>query len=234
MLICIPDTFSQTEILISPSSADDFLFENDFAHIPQVFNYANVYSTENPQWPSSTFMPQQPQMNNAPVFTPVPWDSQNAQASDFQIKANSGTIAFEARRGSECEAHIRRQQYLDTGKVCTKYFSPDPISPGSQSETEGWVVASSAPSSYAASHGSPASHPPSLVQHDTKRHSHIFDSLPGVQKMPTKLTRGRRRGLTALEKKQARDVRDANDCWACHISKTKVGTSVLLERADDG
>jgi len=225
--LTLTNSFYQTGIPIGPSSPDDFLFENDFPHIPQAFNYANVYSTENPQWPSSTFMPQQPQMNNAPVFTPVPWDSQNAQASDFQMKANSGTVAFELRRGSGYEPHIGRQHYLDTGKVCTKSFGPEPISPGSQSETEGWVVASYAPSSYAASHGSPrshgtpASHPPSPVQHNTKRHSHIFDSLPGVQKTATKLTRGRQRGLTALEKKQARDVRDAKACWACHISKTK-------------
>ncbi len=179
-------------------------------------------------------------MNNAPVFTPVPWDSQNAQVNDFQTKGNPGTVAFEPRRGSGYEAHVTRQHYLDTGKVSTKYFGPEPISPGSQSETEGWVVASYAPSSYAASHGSPhshgspASHPPSPLQHDPKRHSHIFDSLPGVQKTATKLTRGRQRGLTALEKKQARDVRDAKACWACHISKTKVGISIFLERADDG
>ena len=39
-----------------------------------------------------------------------------------------------------------------------------------------------------------------------------------------KIARGRQRGLTDEEKKEARAVRQAKACWACHISKIKVRT----------
>jgi len=136
-------------------------------------------------------------------------------------------VAFEPKRGNPYETHMARQLYLDTTQQNTRSFGPEPISsPCDQSETEGWVVTSHAPSSYAPSHGSPrshgspVSHPPSPTQQEAEHHSHIFNALPGISKV--KLTRGRQRGLTPLEKKQARDVRDAKACWACHISKTKV------------
>jgi len=48
--------------------------------------------------------------------------------------------------------------------------------------------------------------------------------LPTVYK--NKPVRGRQRGLTALEKKQAREVREAKACWACHLLKTKVGFQI--------
>jgi hypothetical protein len=76
------------------------------------------------------------------------------------------------------------------------------------------------------------------LDRSTQRHTHLFGHLArsergqtvGSNKEPQltilgkHLTRGRQRGLTDLEKKQARDVRDAKACWACHISKTKVRT----------
>jgi hypothetical protein len=52
-------------------------------------------------------------------------------------------------------------------------------------------------------------------------HSHIFDAKKEFQSKP-RIFKGRQRGLTQLEKQQARDVRECRSCWACHLSKTKV------------
>jgi hypothetical protein len=214
---------------LSPASPGaSFPFEHDF--IPN-FSYQDVYSTEAPQLSSTTIMPQAPNPDDNSLLSPVPWDSQNAQISDFQFNANSGIVTFEPKKGNAYGTHLARQQYLEVAQQSGIHFGPEPMtSPFDQSDTEGWVGTSSlAPSSYAPSHGSPqshgspASHPPSPSQHDPDHHSHIFNALPGLPK--AKLTRGRQRGLTPLEKKQARDVRDAKACWACHISKTKVRVS---------
>lgn len=226
MLIHVADNWYTTGNSASPASPDSFQFDNnEFGNAPASFTYVDVYSTDAVSWPSPTVTTQQSHVETANLFAPAPWDSQNAQISNFQYNADAGGVAFEPKRENGYGIHVARQQYLDNSQQTNHMFSPDPVSPCNKSETEGWVVASYAPSSYAASHGSPlshaspASHPPSPPQHEMVHHSHIFDSLPGIPKV--KLTRGRQRGLTALEKKQARDVRDAKACWACHISKTK-------------
>lgn len=226
------DAWYNTGISLSPSSPDTFQFDNDYVSLSTNFGYGDVYTTDIAQWSSTTIVPPQPKVDEASLFSPVPWDSQSAQISDYQFNANSGIVAFEPKPGNAYETHMARQQYLDTAQQNSQSFGPDPISPCDQSETEAWVVTSNPSSSYTPSHGSPqshgspVSHPPSPSQHELDHHSHIFNSLPGIPK--AKLTRGRQRGLTALEKKQARDVRDAKACWACHISKTKVRNILLL------
>lgn len=221
MLISIIDTYYQTGMPLGPSSPDDFYFENDFTPTPQSFTYQDVYATNATGWPPTI---PRPEVNAADVFPQAHWNSQDAQIAISQSNSNSAVAAIEPRRSTTHESPITRQKYVDTRQTTTTYFSTESISPVDTSENEGWIVAY-ATSSYAASHssphsyGSPESHPPSPLQQETIHHSHIFDSLSGAPK--TKLTRGRQRGLTALEKKQARDVRDAKACWACHISKTK-------------
>ncbi|KAJ8070699.1 hypothetical protein OCU04_001070 [Sclerotinia nivalis] len=85
---------------------------------------------------------------------------------------------------------------------------------------------------YTPSHGSPVSHhsphpqgsqpPPSpsdVGHHDLGHHSHVFSAFSEPQK--SKVTRGRVRPLTDKEKREARNVRQAGACWACHLSKIK-------------
>jgi hypothetical protein len=75
------------------------------------------------------------------------------------------------------------------------------------------------------------------LDRSTQSRTHLFGHLARSERSQTvqsnkeqlltvrgKLIRGRQRGLTDLEKKQARAVHDAKACWACHISKTKVRT----------
>lgn len=225
--LALANNWYNIEMPLSPSSPDTFQFENDLVSMnPNLGGYGNVYSTEPTQWPPPAIAQPQPKVEDAALFSPTPWDSQNAQLSRFQYSATSGIVTFEPQPSTAYGTHMAQRRYLDTAQPTLPSLGPEPISsPCDHGEMEGWVVTSNASSSYAASHGSPrshgspASHPPSPPQHELDHHSHIFDSQPGVPK--AKLTRGRQRGLTALEKKQARDVRDAKACWACHISKTK-------------
>lgn len=97
---------------------------------------------------------------------------------------------------------------------------------------------------YTPSHGSPVSHHSPHPQHspqpqgsqppsspsETGHHSHVFSAFPEPQK--NKVTRGRVRALTDKEKREARDVRQAGACWACHLSKIKVWEKIYPTHMD--
>jgi len=212
----------------SPTSPLDFPFEGDYIPISTDWNFG-MYGTDSAQWSATTLIATQQDQglqNGMGILSQPPWNSESAHTSDFQQHANSGVIAFEPSPGTPYRTHIDRQEFLNTGQANKRFFGPEPAtSPAAESDGGSWVVPSYPNSNYAASHnspcshGSPASHAPSPLHQDAEHHEHIFSSIPGVPK--PKLPRGRQRGLTALEKKQARDVREAKACWACHISKTK-------------
>lgn len=63
-------------------------------------------------------------------------------------------------------------------------------------------------------------------------HQHIFTFYPGISKSEPKLPRGRQRCLTSKEKEEAREVRDAKACWACHLSKIKVRGGLFAANKD--
>jgi hypothetical protein len=63
-------------------------------------------------------------------------------------------------------------------------------------------------------------------------HQHIFTFYPGISKSEPKLPRGRQRRLTSKEKEEAREVRDAKACWACHLSKIKVRGCLFAANKD--
>ncbi|KAH9212272.1 hypothetical protein DL95DRAFT_391733 [Leptodontidium sp. 2 PMI_412] len=217
---------------------EDFAFENDASPISPIWNYVDnpmLYATESAQWSATTLIAphqtqQTPTINNSMDFQPnIPWNSQFAQDSNFQLDANAGGVAFEPNRGRTYQTHVARQEFLDAGQPSINYFNLDQLShlsPTSENESKSWALISNPSSSYNGSHGSPASQnsPPSHAsspppQEIEIHHSHIYNSIPGPPR--AKAARGRQRGLTAVEKKQARDVREAKACWACHISKTK-------------
>lgn len=134
----------------------------------------------------------------------------------------------------------------DSGSIGQAHVSPL----WEESGDEGWqqVAIPSYANSTIPSHSSPCSEgsPFSLINsppqtssppaHRAESHSHIFTIYPGIEK--PKPLRGRQRGLTAQEKKNAREVREAKACWACHLSKIKVGIviifPVLCERVPNG
>lgn len=185
-------------------------------------------------------------LTNDSLIPNDPWDSQNGQASNYQRNANAGNVAFAMSRGNPYDIHIAREHYLDTGQMKNLLLTPQqPDSPTNGSDSDGYHIVSYPSSSYESLQGSPEAgvsppaHPPSphpgkvivsspvmrkmkiepLSPHDSEPNPHVFSNSSGISKQ--KGPRGRQRGLTAQEKKEARDVREAKACWACHISKTK-------------
>ncbi|PBP28547.1 Fungal Zn binuclear cluster domain containing protein [Diplocarpon rosae] len=203
-------------------------FENDFSGVsPSWNNEMLLYGADAAQWSPSTSIPPlraqhfQTQSNPALFLPNNPWNSQHAQASTYQQNASTGGVAFGPLRDTPYHQHVARHDFLDT--LDAPNHATDPVSPMSDN---GWAIVSNPPSSYAPSHDSPESqlsppsHTSSPPRHQIEiQHTHIYHTIPGPPK--AKLLRGRQRGLTAVEKKQARDVREAKACWACHISKTK-------------
>jgi len=211
----------------SPISQNMFKLEIQFMAVSTEFSYGNVYTTSGGPNSSATYvgsLPSAMAMDGESML--IPWNSQGAQASAYQINANAGVVTFEPPRGTPYDTFIERQSFLNTTPANVLY-GPEGVSPEVESENDSWVVASY-PSSEAASgapptspqsHNSPSSQPPSPSRRGSDiLHPHMYSSMVHKSKLP----RGRQRGLTALEKKQARDVREAKACWACHISETKV------------
>lgn len=136
--------------------------------------------------------------------------------------------------GSNLPTSTQPSQSYGIQLLNDEYLKPrqgDPASPTGDGASDGWVVTSGPSSSYALSHhspyshGSPVSHS-SPVRAEVHQHSHVFDADARVSK-----PKGRQRSLTTKEKKDAREVRDAKACWACHISKTKVSNLYILRGA---
>ena len=183
---------------------------------------------------SATLIPQQTQSAEIDLSMTLtlnmanPWTS---QVNNSQFDATPGNVTFQLPPGSGYDTHVKRQELLDTRQNTPKASGHDPLTPSNQSD-DSWALASYTPGSYAASHGSPHSHesPPSHPSspQDEREHRHILNFEADSPK--SKLPRGRQRGLTDTEKKQAREVRDAKACWACHISKTKVSHSTAFQR----
>jgi hypothetical protein len=210
----------------SPQLLEELPLDNEFFQLSD-YNYGEVYSEEVAQWPSpsGTLVPQQtpsPQIGHSMTLTinpPIPWNSQD-QGSSLQYDATSGVAVFQQHPGPTYTTHMERERFLETGQPIDNSLAPEAVTPATESDGGSWAIVPSYANSYGSpnSHGSPASHPPSPSR-DEMEHRHMFSTR--VDKTKPKLPRGRQRGLTDVEKKQARDVRDAKACWACHISKTK-------------
>ncbi|KAL2065640.1 hypothetical protein VTL71DRAFT_3310 [Oculimacula yallundae] len=211
---------------------EDFNFENHGSPMSPNWMDPVLYATDSGQWSATTLIaPHEIQrnqtVNNNMDFQPnVPWNSQFAQGNEFQLDATAGVVAFEPNRGTPYQTHIMRQQFLEGGQPDMNYINSDSLSPNSEHESKSWALVSNPGSSPKESHGSPRSQNFSLsrvssppAEEIETHHSHIFNSIPALPR--AKAPRGRQRGLTDNEKKQARDVREAKACWACHISKTK-------------
>jgi len=190
--------------------------------------FGNMYTSTDAQWSATTLT--QPKQSNSPIESSIlsnmPWNPQQVQVSKFQTDVNTGNGTFEPPRGSPYDMYKAREEYLETGLSSQGSVGLEPVSPLGDSDNESWVIASTR-GSYTPSHSSPRSHgSPQSHASSPRHHSHVFSSTfsssSGITK--SKTPKGRQRGLTTLEKKQAREVRDAKACWACHISKTKVGS----------
>ena len=221
----------------SPLYPEPFAFDNDFASLTAWNVVPNMVPYGNPgfEWSLAT-MTQPQQMHNIQFGEPsassqIPWSHQD---TSFDANASTGGVVFGPSPGPGFSAFLVGEEYLETNQ---REFTPQAsLSPvGDDSEYDGWqnVLIPSYPNSSVPSHSSPHSEssPFSLIDtpHQTPSprphnndHQHIFTTYPGITKHSQKLPRGRQRSLTTKEKQEARQVREAKACWACHLSKIKV------------
>jgi hypothetical protein len=232
----------------SPLYSEPFQFENDPSPMTDwnVEDMAVAYGNEGVQWSIGTITqaiahPQQMQdfrFEQPPTSSQIPWTH---QVTSFDRNADTGCVAFEPSPGPGYDAYIIGQEFLDPRQ---RDVTPQaPVSPiGDDSDYEGWqkVNYPSYPNSSVPSHDSPHSEgsPFSLIDtpHQTPSprappndHQHVFTAYPGIRKTPQKLPRGRQRALTTKEKQEAREVREAKACWACHLSKIKVQSLIRTD-----
>jgi hypothetical protein len=150
--------------------------------------------------------------------------SDNIEQLEYQAEANC-TLAIEAPKATPqvITSFTRENSYNVHAKT-----EMTPATPPIDSDNDSFIPfdrklhtpLSGSPTS-SRSRGSQRPSPRPL---DIAHHAHAFSSFPGIRR--PKIQKGRQRSLTKEEKKQAREVREVKACWACHISKTKVGSSL--------
>lgn len=195
------------------------LFEDE--SMPLYMNTHSQHNSSSNQWAPSLIQDHpQNQFAVANIPSYIPNNTQYlASPSPHQILGSSPDI-FDNRR---------QQTYAGTPSSAHQYPQTETPSPFMElDEVEEWISPSAPTSNYALSHHSPTSQgspisraSPSIAERG--QHSHVVHSELEVPKI-----KGRQRNLTAKEKKEARDVRDAKACWACHISKTKVRATLSI------
>lgn len=170
--------------------------------------------------------------NMQPVPIPhIPWTPEQLPLSRTQSEEGSETAIFDqqqiaAQPITACKSNNTKEEYADNYALKNEFVCHEkPATPPGESDNDSWIIPFE-PKNCTPTHSSPGSsrsvrsQTSSPRQNEVHNHGHVFTSFAGIRK--PKISKGRQRNLTPLEKKQAREVRDAKACWACHISKTKV------------
>jgi hypothetical protein len=202
----------------------------------------SVYDMDVGQWPSAPLTHQQLMNNNTEQSIPAelsqsPWSVVRLPPNQ---QVDAGVVTFAPQRGRPYEILRLREEILESRPALPVVFGPEPpVSPVIDDDMDGWEDLYGA-SSYAGSstvHDSPRSEGLSWCQIDSSPlnspspgqvagQSHMFKAVVPGSASPK--SRGiRTRALTPQEKQETRDVRKAKACWACHLSKIKVGRGGL-------
>lgn len=194
--------------------------QNDFIGVPSynsdpsrwAYHFSHPESNHDFALDESSFILQQESWSNAGTAP--------------NSEPRSGSFAFQSSPEEGFEMYLSDQEPGDD--LCTVHTPQTGISPkADENELEGWqpVEVPSYPNSSIESPFEVIESPhqtPSPKNQQPNEHQHILTFYPGVTKASNKALRGRQRRLTAKEKQEARQVREAKACWACHLSKIKV------------
>lgn len=162
----------------------------------------------------------------------TPWNLERAHVSRFRNNATPGYCNSELDLLPPRSVDIHREEKLLNFGQSSILLVPDARSSSWGSDVASYsnsLCPSSSPQ------GSPQHTPissdspspfPVPPLDETEARVHVFSGLIGPQK--PKGPRGRSRPLTVEEKDAAQKVRKAGACWACHLSKVKVGYRVHL------
>lgn len=226
----MPSNFASPNFIDESLSPGDFQYHSDNALQQQGRLFGEMYSTREAQLSTATLTQQGLILysGNSSMTEQIPWNSQQAQLSAYVANAHAGHVAYEPDRGLPYRIHVERERtfFDDTGQwIAPRTFGPQPLNVVSESKDDG-LVDWSGESSYAWSPesphslGSPLSYAASPTRTRAEHHPHM---LSGFLRPEETKPKPRRRKLTDAEKLHAKDVRDSKACWACHLSKTKVG-----------
>jgi hypothetical protein len=246
-MIADSTAIQRTESFNTPLSVTSaFTFENQFA-MPTAwdFNTVNdIFPMPLPQ-PSVTPLMEAPDLESEGRYirSQARWNSNGAPDNTFGDGVAANPVAFDPE--SSPLGSLHDDSFGLSNSSTNNVYGPEPLQTNWFDESDSSTSYSN--TLYTPSHGSPVSHhsPHSQTRsphshsrsphshthsprsqaspassHDASHHSHVFSAYPEPQK--GKVTRGRVRPLTDKEKREARDVRQAGACWACHLSKIKV------------
>ena len=216
----------------SPQLTDVFPLDSDCMNVD--WGRANdFYGMECGNWTPTPLTHQQLLENGQPPIATEqshsPWSGERLPPT---LRADAGCVAFEPARGAPYATFRAREEYLHSRQEFPVVFNPEPVSPMVDEESDDWEVVNSYVGSPTV-HDSPKSDGVSWFQVDSSPQSspspcqvagqsHMFSTRVSGSSSP-RPPRGRQRALTTKEKREALDVRKAKACWACHLSKIKVG-----------
>lgn len=206
----------------------------------------NMYPTE-PIAPSVAPLLEAPNLlpRGRYIRSQNPWNPHDANGNVFNENSNANCVGYEPEPAPlnsyehersplpyETSSPVDNERLIVAGHGQQSHDVYGPEAPRPNWFDESDTSTSYSNTLYTPSHGSPVSqHSPQshgsqapLSPDEANIHSHVFSAFPEPQK--NKVTRGRVRPLTEKEKREARDVRQAGACWACHLSKIKVRARV--------
>lgn len=220
---------------------DAIYLGNDGLQVQMDINPANSAFSDS-QWSLIDDNMAKHNYNMQPVPIPhIPWTSEQLPLSGSQSEEGSETATFDLQQIAvqqkiACESNNGNEEYADNHAFKNEFICHETAAtPPGESDNDSWIIPFD-PKNYTPTHSSPGSsrsvrsQTSSPRQNELDSHGHVFTSFSGISK--PKISKGRQRNLTQLEKRQAREVRDAKACWACHISKTKVCATNFHEGRD--
>ena len=234
----------------SPIGSDDFSFEGDGVGVSHItWNLADNFGADTVHWSPANQIPQA--TASAPPPSSIPhdpfggqlhWTPQETHVDNFNENLHPSFMSFHSPQEVQFPAYKPHEEPVQVATPIRQEFGPPPTPKKRERDTEWEEVR---PSTYATSYSSHSYSPP--ISRNTPSqtsspsqnspsprsgsdvHSHVFSAFPSPQKRRPQ--RGRVRPLTNQEKRNAREVRLAGACWACHLSKIRVRMMWLITEA---
>jgi hypothetical protein len=149
-----------------------------------------------------------------------PWSMEDAQHIKNGAKENAGIEAFIPDAGYPYDVLISREPLFSASRPVLPYYGPRSsylVKENNHDQRQQLYEQDIAP---------PVCKSESS-QEPPESHEHVFSAITGMglEENP----RGRKRKLTAEERRRTLEVRKDGACWACHLSKTKVYLTLMFQ-----
>lgn len=175
----------------------------------------------NTTWPSNDATPTR--FNNLDPAGAVPhcdpWSAEDAQHIKNGLEETAGIGAFGPDAGYPYKVLVSREGLFRESRPVLPYFG----------QGSSFLIKENDPS-HREEHCEPDIAPPvcknEFPQEIPESHEHIFSAITGMGMQDSH--RGRKRKLTAEERRRTLEVRKDGACWPCHLSKTKVYYTLIL------